>query len=132
LPRPPHVTRPSITFTTTKPRLVKLYFEPVSSDIKTQLPYIGPRGLHVYIPTCSIKFVLARLKSALSLMKNHVVYEVRVVLGFVGQECHCGTNHWQDMGWMLKDGALTWPAGDLGVDKYEVNGGLLQLKRRRY
>ena len=115
----------------TVPQLVKTYFEPISSDIMSRRPYLGPYGLHIYIPTCSVRLVLARLERAASQMKKNVGYEVGVVLGFLGLVCYCGVDHWCEMGWKVEGGGVRWPADNLGVDRSSVISSILQLKKMR-
>ena len=127
--RPIHIVRPGVAFKNSKPDVVEIYFETVSSDIQTRVPYLGPRGLHIYIPTCSTETILARLEDAEAQMRKSTVYEIENIFGFLGQVCYCGENHWFGMGWKVDDRDMMWPAGGVGVNKQSIEACRKQLQQ---
>ena len=62
-------------------------------------------------------------------MKWCVIYEVDIILGFLGQVCYCGEDHWKAMDWVVGEAGIKWPTHDLGVDRHSVISGIQQLKR---
>ena len=104
----------------------QIFFEPVSSIMQTRLPNRGPFRLHIYIPTCSIKFVAQVLRRGMQDLITTDCYEVEEVLGFIGRSCWCGENHWHDMGLHVAQTDWKWPAG-LVTDRNAIGKAVCQV-----
>lgn len=104
-----------------------IHFELTSSDITLRKPYLDAQSLHVYLPIAAVDIVLMRLELSLEQMGRGGVYAIDSLLGFLGDRCACGEDHWKSMGW--KTGAkVVWP-GEIGVDREGVARGIEQLEK---